>query len=184
MKSKKISSKGTAIWINETGAIRNRIFNIVKQDQERKKVLITFSPKEAYWVPKLNLRGRRIILYEKSNGEILSQNPDAWGKIDLKAKGIKVLRFNLQNSSLQESKASIYRWTTPKDAIDKLGPIFKLLFICIAIGVMGWAALKFGAITLDAITKSRLMECKDILPKIIDPIGAITNSSIPIGATP
>ena len=175
--------KGTAIWINEIGSIKNRVFEILKQNKEDKTSLISFSKKEQYWIKKRNIRGKRVIIYKKSDGKVVSQNPDSWGRVDLKAMGIKTLRFNLQNSSLQESKSAIYRWTTPKDTIDKLGPIFKLMFICIAVGVMGWSALKFGGLALDTITSSRLLSCDQLLPKITDPIGAIINSTIPIGAT-
>ena len=180
---KKKIKKGTAIWINEIGSIRPRVFNIVNEDKESKKVLISFSKKEAYWIQKRNIRGKRVIIYQKADGQTTSQNPDGWGRIDLKKEGIKTLRFNLQNSSLQESKAAIYRWTTPKDIVDKLGPIFKLMFICIAIGVLGWSALKFGGMALDAITISRLLTCDQLLPRITDPIGSFVNSTVPLGAS-
>jgi len=96
------------------------------------------------------------------------------------------LRFNLQNFSLQESKASIHRWTLPKDTIAKLAPLFKLLMICIVIGVIGWAALKFGTYVLDVVMKSRVMDCSQLIPQVQIPIGTtnpIINTSIttPIG---
>lgn len=175
--------KGTAIWVNEIGSTRSRVFEILKQNKEDRTSLISFSNTEQYWINKRNIRGKRVIIYKKSDGKIVSQNPDAWGRVDLKGMGIKILRFNLQNSSLQESKSAIYRWTTPKDTIDKLGPIFKLMFICIAVGVMGWSALKFGGLALDAITGSRLLSCDQLLPKITDPIGAMLNGTTPLGAT-
>ena len=183
MKKKTKVKKGTAIWINEIGSIKKRAFDVIKQNKETREVLISFSKKEYFWIKKANIRGKRVIIYKKSNGKIVSQNPDAWGRINLKKQGIKTLRFNLQNSSLQESKSAIYRWTTPKDMVDKVGPIFKLMFICIAVGVMGWAALKFGAITLDAVTSSRLMECDQLLPRIMDPVGVIVNNTAPVGAS-
>ena len=175
--------KGTAIWINEIGSTKRRVFEILKQNKEDGTLLISFSKTEYYWIKKRNIRGKRVIIYKRSDGKVVSQNPDSWGRINLKGMGIKILRFNLQNSSLQESKSAIYRWTTPKDAIDKLGPIFKLMFICIAVGVMGWSALKFGGLALDAITSSRLLTCDQLLPKIADPIGAIVNGTVPLGAT-
>ena len=180
-KKKAKMKKGTAIWVNEIGAIKTRVFNILKKDG--KKVLISFSPKESYWINKGSIRGKRVIIYKKTDGSITSQNPDSWGRINLQKMGIKTLRFNLQNSSLQESKAAIYRWTTPKDVIDKLGPIFKLMFICIAVGVMGWAALKFGGMALDAISSSRLMSCDQLIPRFTNPVGAVVNNTVPIGAT-
>ena len=181
--AKKKIRKGTAIWVTEIGSIKTRVFDVVKENKKEGKILIQFAPNEQYIINKSNVRNKRIIMYKKSDGSVVSQNPDQWGRLDLKGRGIKTLRFNLQNSSLQESKSAIYRWTTPKDVIDKLGPIFKLMFICIAVGVMGWAALKFGGMALDAITSSRLLSCEQLLPKIIDPIGAIVeNATIPVGA--
>lgn len=184
MAKKKVKKKiGTAIWIDEVGSIRNRQFSLMKRSKDREEVLIGFSKKEFYWIKKSNIRGGKTIIYKKSDGEIVSQNPDGWGRIDLKENGIKTLRFNLQNSSLEESKSAIYRWTAPKDIVDKVGPIFKLMFICITVGVLGWSALKFGGLTLEAVTKSRLMDCQQLLPKIVNPIGAVINNTIPIGAT-
>lgn len=180
--AKKQINNGTAIWINEVGAIKPRVFNVLKEDKEKGNVLISFNKDEVYWVKKRNIRAKRVIIYQKKDGKIISQNPDNLGRIDLDKIGIKTLRFNLQNSSLQESRSAIYRWTTPKDAIDKLSPIFRLMFICIAVGVMGWAALKFGGLALDAIMRSRLMSCAELLPSAPSPIGTIINSTLPVGA--
>ena len=182
MKKDKNKNNGTAIWINEIGSIRPRVFNIVKENKEKKTVVISFGQKEFYEIPKLNIRAKRVIIYQKSDGSILCQNPDKIGNIDLDAIGIKTLRFNLQNSALQESKAAIWRWTIPQSAVDKLGPIFKLMFICIAIGVLGWAAMKLAGIALSAVASSRLMDCSQLIPKIPDPIGAIINATTPIAA--
>lgn len=181
MKMKIKTKKGTALWINEIGSIKTRVFNILEKNKDEGTVLIGFSSNEQYWIKKRDIRGKRVIIYKKSDGKIVSQNPDHWGRIDLKEMGIKTLRFNLQNSSLQESKSAIYRWTTPKDTIDKLGPIFKLMFICIAVGVMGWASLKFGGMALDAITSSRLLTCDQLLPRISNPLGAVIENIVPVG---
>ncbi|MDD4110150.1 MAG: hypothetical protein PHS54_01200 [Clostridia bacterium] len=180
--AKKQINNGTAIWIDSVGAIKPRVFNVIKEDKEKGKVLISFNKDEVYWIKKGNIRAKRIIIYQKRDGSLISQNPDNIGRIDLDAIGIKTLRFNLQNSSLQESRSAIYRWTSPKDTINKLSPIFKLMFICIAVGVMGWAALKFGGMALDAIMRSRLMDCAQLLPKAPSPIGTIINGTIPVGA--
>jgi len=126
------------------------------------------------------IRANRCVIFEKASGEIIIQNPDKVGLMDLNSKGIKTLRFNLQNSALQESKAANYRWAPQKDVIDKLGPIFKLLFICIAVGVIGWAAFKYGGQVLELITRSRLMDCKELLGSIPSPQN-IMNKSIPVG---
>lgn len=174
---------GIAIWIDEIGSIKDRIFNVKSKDEKKGIVLISFGNGEDYWIKKRNIRAKRVIIYKKADGNIIAQNPDGWGKINLNEQGCKTLRFNLQNSSLQESKAAIHRWTNPKSAIDKLTPIFKLLFICIAIGVIGWAAFKFGGHVLDTVIRSRLIDCAEVLPKAQTPIGAIINNSIPIGAT-
>lgn len=173
--------KGTAVWITETGGIKTRVFDVEKVGKD--SALIKFSPSETYKVKKNNIRGKRIVMYRKSDGSVASMNPDSWGNLNIaRDHGIKTLRFNLQNSSLQESKSSIYRWMAPKNTIDKLSPIFKLLFICIAVGVMGWAALKYGGVVLDAVTKSRLMDCSQLLPKVQTPVGAILNNTVPVGA--
>lgn len=170
---KKILTQGTAIWISEIGLIKHRIFNVLKE--ENNILTISFNKDEIYEIDKSNVRAKKILIYQKSDGEIVIQNPNKIGLMDLHAKGIKTLRFNLQNSSLQESKSAIYRWTTPKDIIDKLGPIFKLLFICIAIGVMGWAALKYGGHVLDLVTSSRTLDCSQVLPRpqVNIPIGVV-----------
>jgi len=178
-KKNKVKS-GTAIWINEIGAIKERVFTIKKKEKE--KVLIVFKNNESCWIKKENIRGKRVIIYRTANNKLISQNPDNWGRIKLKKMGIKTLRFNLQNSSLQESKSAIHRWTTPRDVVDKLGPIFKLMFICIAVGVMAWASLKFAGTALQAITRSRLMSCEELLPKIVQPVGALINNTVPIAA--
>jgi hypothetical protein len=180
---KKLSiGNGTCIWISEIGLITPRIFTVLDEDKEKGNILISFSPNETYWIKKSNIRAKRIIIYKKSDGKIVSQNPNNLGKMNLNAMGIKTLRFNLQNSSLQESRSAIHRWTIPKDVVDKLGPIFKLMFICIAIGVMGWAALKFGGLALDAIMKSRLMDCKELFTITPNPIGTVINGTVPLGA--
>lgn len=182
MKIKKQKGKnGTAIWIDEIGAISLRVFNVVEEDKDKKTITISFGKDKIYEINKLNVRSKRILMYEKSDGKVICQNPNMIGRIDLKAQGIKTLRFNLQNSSLQESRSAIHRWTTVKTAIDKLAPLFRLMFICITIGVLGWAALKFGGVALDRIAASRLLECSQLLPRAPAPIAAIVNGSIPLG---
>ena len=178
--SKKNTDKGTALWIDEIGSIRPRVFSFGKEDKENKTINIGFSKKEIYKIKKSHIRAKRIIIYKKGDGNIITQNPDSLGLIDLNKKNIKTLRFNLQNSALQESKSAIHRWTTPKDIVDKLGPIFKLLFICIAVGVIGWAAFKYAGDVLQIITRSRLLECSTLFPNAPVPIGI--NNTIPLGA--
>lgn len=182
MKKKAPIKKGTAIWINETGAIKPRVFDVVKEDKIKKTVILSFNPKESYEVKKLFIRAKRIIIYEKGDGSIVCQNPDNIGKLPLDKLGIKTLRFNLQNSALQESKAALWRWTTPQNAVDKLIPLFRLMFITIAVGVLGWAAFKFGGMALDAIVRSRLMDCAELFPKVPTPIGVVQNLTSPLGA--
>lgn len=169
--------QGTAIWIDEFGAIRPRVFNITGEKEDRIK--IDFGNDETYIIPKRNLRARRCMIYKLSDGKIRVQNPDKWKDIDLKKYGIKELRFNLQNFALQEGRAAIHRWTIPPDKITKLSSLFKLLMICVVIGVIGWAAMKFGAHVLDVVSASRILECSQVLPKAQVPLGAITE---PIGA--
>lgn len=180
--AKKNLNKGTAIWINEIGSIKPRVFDVVKENKESKTIVISFGNNETYEIGKKNIRAKRVIIYQKGDGKIICQNPDNLGRIDLEGRGIKTLRFNLQNSALQESKAATYRWMPIKTSIDKLAPIFKLMFICIAVGVLGWAALKFGGVALDAIMRSRLMECSQLLPRAPAPVGAIVNSTLPVGS--
>ena len=177
--TKKDINKGTAIWIDEIGAIRPRVFDVLKDDKEKKELIIGFGNNEVYKISKSNIRAKRTIIYQKANGEIVSQNPDKLSNLDLKKKGIKTLRFNLQNSSLQESRAAIHRWAPTRDIVDKLGPIFKLMFICIAVGVIGWAAFKFGGDVLNTITRSRLLDCSTLIPNAPVPIGV--DMTTPVG---
>ena len=93
-KTKTKTKKGTAIWVNEIGSIKSRVFNILERNKEEGTVLIGFSKTETYWIKKRNIRGKRVVIYKKSDGKIVSQNPDSWGRIDLKKMGIKTLRFN------------------------------------------------------------------------------------------
>jgi len=181
-KKKSKDKKGTAICIDETGAMKQRVFNLLKSNKEKKTVIIGFSKKETYEIKKTYIRGNRVMIYKKSDGKVVVQNPDNWGKINLDKQGIKTLRFNLQNQSSQESKGAVYRWTPPQTALDKLTPLFRLMFICITLGVIAWSSLKFGGMALDAITRSRLMDCDALIPKVMDPIGALLNASIPVGA--
>jgi len=178
MKNKNMK-KGTALWIDESGAIRTRIFNVISVDKEF--IVIAFSKEEKYKIKRAYMRGSRVIIYKKSDGKIVVQNPNKISQMDLKAQNIKVLRFNLQNSALQESKAAIHRWTSPKDMVDKLGPIFKLMFICIAVGVIGWAAFNFSTYALEIISRSRLMECSTLFPNAPSPVGYVANLTSPVG---
>jgi hypothetical protein len=172
--SKKSLAQGTAVWINSIGLIQHRTFSVLKE--ENNILTISFSKDEVYEIDKSNVRARKILVYQKSNGEIIIQNPNKISLINLNKKNVKTLRFNLQNTSLQESKAAIYRWTLPKDIVDKLGPIFKLLFICIAVAVIGWAAFKFGGHALDLVTSARTLDCNSLLQTAA--------SDVPIGVTP
>ncbi len=171
---KKYLAQGTAIWINEIGLISHRVFNVLKE--ENNILTITFSKEEIYEINKAYIRAGKILVYKKSNGEVIVQNPNKISLINLDKKNIKTLRFNLQNTSLQESKAAIYRWTTPKDMVDKLGPIFKLLFICITVAVIGWAAFKFGGHALDLVTSARSLDCNSLLQS--------AQNIAPVGVTP
>ena len=186
MAKKESLNQGTCVFIDDVGAIKIRVFNILSVEEDKLVISFVDNPQEQYRIPKKYVRAKRVMIIKDSSGKIYVQNPDNWKKIDLKSKGIKELRFNLQNFSLQESKASIHRWTLPKDTIAKLAPLFKLLMICIVIGVIGWAALKFGTSVLDVVMKSRVMDCSQLIPQVQIPIGTtnpIVNTSIttPIG---
>jgi hypothetical protein len=174
-------NNGTCVWIGSVGEIKLRVFNIVKTEED--KIFIDFGNNETYKVPKKYIRAKRIMMFQLPSGKVIAQNPDNWKNIDLKGYNIKELRFNLQNFSLQEGKSSIHRWTLPKDTISKLSPLFKLLMICIVIGVIGWASLKFGTYVLDVVMKSRLLDCSQLIPQIQVPIGTAINTSLttPIG---
>jgi hypothetical protein len=179
MAKKQKIKQGTAVWINEIGAIDLRIFNVVNFNKEKNTLIISFGNNEEYEIKRHNIRANRCVIYKKGDGKIIVQNPDKLGLINLNEKNIKTLRFNLQNISLQESKSAIYRWTNPKDIVDKLGPIFKLLFICIAVGVIGWAAFKYAGVVLELITRSRLIECSQLFPNSPTPINI--NLTNPLG---
>lgn len=182
----KEDNAGTCVWIDDTGAIKLRVFNIIKLEQDDLIIRFIDGKDGELRIPKKCIRAKRVMIFKLSSGKIKVQNPDNWKSIDLASKNIKELRFNLQNFSLQESKSSINRWTLPKDTLTKLSPLFKLLMICIVIGVIGWAALKFGTYVLDVVMKARLLDCSQVLPKAPIPIGAeIINSTInstPLGA--
>lgn len=174
--AKKKLNQGTAIWIDEVGAINPRVFNVLKD--ENNILTISFNKDEIYEINKKNIRAKRVIIYKKSDGNIVVQNPNNLSRMNLSNQGIKTLRFNLQNSALQESKAAIYRWTMRKDIVDKLGPIFKLLFICIAVGVIGWAAFKYAGTVLEMVASSRLIDCSQLFPNAPVPIGI---ENLPVG---
>lgn len=178
-KPKQSLGDGTAICINEVGAVQERVFKIVKEI-DKQSIIIGFSPIETYQIKKAYIRGKRIIMWKLSSGKVIIQNPDDWSKIDLDKKGIKELRFNLQNFGLQESKSAQYRWTVPLSKMDKLIPLFKLMFICIAVGVIGWSAFKFGVYLFDKVSASSLIDCASIIPRPPVPIGG--GATIPIGA--
>jgi len=173
-----IKNEGTSIWINEVGGIKIRIFKIEKD--EGGYLNLIFSESERYKVKEKNLRAKRILFYKTSSGRVIVQDPEQWKNIKFNEFGIKELRFNLQNFGLQESKAAIHRWTIPKDMITKLSPLFKLMFICIVVGVACWSVGKFGTYVLEVVMNSRLMDCSNVLPQVSSPIGA--NAQVPIGA--
>jgi hypothetical protein len=182
MLKKKVQSlgDGTAIWIDAVGAPSERVFKIIKEI-DREYIVIGFSPKEEYQIKKAHIRAKRLIMYKLSSGKVVTQNPDDWSKVDLEKQGIKELRFNLQNFGLQESKAAQHRWVVPLSKMEKLIPLFKLMFICIAVGVIGWSAFKFMTFLFTKISASALIDCATIIPRAPIPIGAM-NITTPIGA--
>ena len=171
---------GTALFVNEVGAMNTRIFKQI-ESQEKDKVILDFGNNEKYVVPRKFIRTKRILIYKTSSGKVVCQNPDNWSKIDLNKENIKELRFNLLNFSNQESKAALHRWSMPQSTMDKLMPLFKLLFICIAVGVIGWSAFKFGGVVLDKVVASRLLDCNQLIPHVTNPVGAVVNATSPIG---
>lgn len=173
---------GTCIWVSDVGGIRIRVFKIVARHEGQVK--IDFGNDETYKIAQKNIRANRVLIYKLPNGKVVVQDPDKWKKIDLKGYDIKELRFNLQNFALQEGKSSIHRWTVPPDRVTKLSPLLKLLMICIAIGVLGWSALKFSTYVLDVVMSSRVLDCAAVVPKAFSqiPIGAIQNATAPLGA--
>ena len=177
-KKDKFKDMATAIWIDNVGALSLRVFKILEVKEG--KALIGFGEGERYTIPFKMIRKSRVIIYDLGEGNIKVQNPDNWKDVPLKENNIKELRFNLQNYAIQEDKAARSRWCLPPDILTKLSPLFKLLIICIVIGVLGWAAFKFGAYVLDLVMKSRLLDCNTILPRAPIPIGA-SNVSAPIG---
>ncbi len=186
-KNKQSEDSGTAIWINEVGSIKPRVFKI--RDRSEGKVTLDFGNNETYRVLERNMRQKRLVMWKTSEDKVIVQNPDRWKEINLKEHGIKELRFNLQNMGIQEGKAAIHRWALPSDKLTKLSPLFKLLMICIVIGVIGWASMKFGTYVLDVVMKSRLIDCAQVLPNYIPepiPIDAITTNvtqQAPAGVT-
>jgi hypothetical protein len=182
---KKVESgpDGTCVWITPVGSIQLRTFKIIGKKED--KIKIDFGNNEVYIIKKDNIRAKRVMIYKTEDGSIHVQNPNNWKNIDLKKYKIKELRFNLQNFALQEGKSAIHRWTVPLDRIARLAPLFKLLFICIAIGVMGWGAFKFGVSVLDVVMSSRTLSCSSVLPKAQVPLGVVAevvkNVTVPLG---
>lgn len=178
LNKKKPIGDGTAIWVDSVGAMSERIFKVLEKKSED-QLVIRFSPNETYVINPKHIRAKRVIMFKTSSGKVISQNPDNWAFIDLEKQGIKTLRFNLQNFGLQESKAAQHRWTVPLTKMDKLIPLFKLMFICIAVGVIGWSAFKFGTFLFSKITASSLIDCANLIPQSPIPVGV--NITSPIG---
>lgn len=169
-RNKNQTESGTALWINEFGTITPRVFKVIgKEDKDKRKYLILdFGNNERIKVRADFIRAKRLIIYKDSNGKVIAQNPNDWRKINLEKKGIKVLRFNLQNMGIQEGRAAIHRWTLPETLIKKLTPLFKLLLICIVVGVIGYVAFKEGSLVLNNINSARLMNCNNVIPNIVN----------------
>lgn len=176
--NKRNAGKGTCVWINEVGSIDYRIFDII-EEKGNPEVEIIFNPTETYKIKRSNIRGNRLLIFKLPSGKLVIQNPDKWRDLDLKSKGIKEFRFNLQNFSLQESKASIQRWTTPEDIIKKLTPWFKILIVALCVGVLGWYSLKFFSQVFTQVIGARTVDCMDLIPKIPVPLGS--NVTVPLG---
>jgi len=170
---------GTAIIVNEYGSIDKVIFKIITN--VGKEIEIEFPDNSKLVLPKMFIRAKRVLIYKTLDGVLHPYDPDLWRSIELEKKfGIKQLRFNLQNFSLQESKSAIHRWTLPDDIIKKLSPLFKLLMICIVIGVIGWAAFNFGGKMLTDLMASRSMDCHALITN--ETLGYIaSNITQPIG---
>lgn len=179
-KNKVQAYDGTCLWIDNVGAPNTRLFKVYPVQSNKNDVVIDFGNNETYTIDRKYIRGKRLIIYKMSSGKIVIQDPNKWSNVDLDEEGIKELRFNLQNFGIQEGKAALHRWTMPKTAMDKLLPLFKLLFICIAVAVIGWAAIKGGTYVLDTVVKSRTMDCASIITKNLIPIG-VSNSTTPLG---
>lgn len=173
--------QGTCLFIDEVGAPSNRVFKMILKQSNPNEVVLDFGNNELYSVDKRFVRAKRLIMYKSSSGKIIVQDPNKFATLDLEKYGIKELRMNLQNFGIQEGKAALHRWTPPQGTLDKLLPLFKLLFVCIAIGVIGWAAFKGGIYLLELISKSRIIDCASIIPKQPLPIG-VSNFTGPLGS--
>lgn len=179
-KKSKVNNDGTCVWIDSVGSIKLRIFKII--EQKDKNVKIDFGNDEVYIIRKDNIRGKRVMIYQTADEKIHVQNPNNWKNLDLKKYGIQELKFNLQNFAIQEGRASIHRWTLPKDRISQLLPYFKFMIIAITVGVMAWGAMKFGIYVFEVVMNSRTLDCASILPKVQVPLGAvIPNATVPLG---
>ena len=181
-KKKNKEDLGTAIFIDNVGAIKTKVFEI-KEILPDEKIRIKFDNKEEYIIDKKKIRSKRCLIYKTSKGEIFVQDPDKWRDVDLKGRGIKELRFNLQNFDIQEGKSAIHRWTLPEGMLKKFSPIIKLLMICIVIGVLGWVAFKFAEIIFSHVSASRIIDCRSIIPSIPNPLGINQSGQgvIPLG---
>lgn len=179
-KSKVVAGDGTCLFIDEVGAPTTRVFKIIPKQSNPNEIVLDFGNNELYSINRRYLRAKRIVIYKTSSGKIIVQNPDKWAEIDLDGAGIKTFRFNLQNFSIEEGRSARRRWILPKTTMDKLLPLFKLLFICIAVGAVGWAAMKGATYLLEIISQSRVMDCANLITPKPVPIGV--NPAAPLGA--
>jgi len=177
---KRNNVSGTCLWVNEIGVITPRVFIIINSD-DKEHVILDFGNKETYKVKRQYVRVKRIMIFKTASGKIIPQDPDKWSKINLKECGIKQLPFNQLNFSIQESRSAQRRWILPKGKLDKLIPLFKLLFVMIAIGVIAWSAFKFSTYALEMIFNARNMDCSALITKMPSPISALQNATNPIG---
>ena len=178
-KDKNIINKeipGTVLWILDSGAPLIKTFRRINNNDGTSS--LKFNDGSILKVKSKYIRENKIIIYKTNKGKKICHDPNWWGKMDLKVQNIKELRFNLQNFGLQESKSANHRWLLPLKTLDKLIPLFKLMFICIAIGVIGWSAFKMGTYFLDKVISSRLTDCASIIKHFSTPIGV--NITAPI----
>jgi hypothetical protein len=157
------------IWIDNFGFIRIRKAAITEKTKEAISIKMLDNNKN-YTFSTSKIRKGVVTILENSEGAIKVVNPEDLRKIDLKSKNISEYRFNLQNLRIQESKSAMNRWVVPKSDMEKLLPLFKILFIGIAVGIIGWAVFKYGSVMFNQIISTTYTQCNTLLPKALQTI--------------
>lgn len=168
-KKQKLQYTIKAIILTETGEIHFDKIAIKSKNKNVISIKIQKSGKELNIYE--NFIRKNKVLLSSVKGNIKPIDPVVWNTIDLKKQKIDIVNYNLQNFRAQESRSALYRWAVGQDLIQKLTPWFKLLVVCLVVGVIGWFALKIGFEIFTRAIAPRLADCASILPTAPTPPG-------------